>query len=164
VTRQRRPPAGPAAASRARRAPGTRLGDAGRRVEALHATPRRAHRHAVVAPPNPARRLVAMFLVVAVVFGLIAARLIVVQAADRSHYQALGIDQRVHTVTIAAERGSIFDRNGNDLAVSATRESIWADPRHIDDPRGYAQQLAPLVGMDAGELAARRSPKNHAFG
>ncbi len=163
VTRQRRPPAGPAAASRARRTPGTRLGDPGRRVEALHTTPRRAHRHAVLAPPNPARRLVGMFLVIAVVFGLIATRLIVVQAADRGHYQALGLDQRVHTVTLTAERGSIFDRNGNDLAVSASRESIWADPRHIDDPRGYAQQLSPLVGVDAETLEARLAQKNLAF-
>jgi cell division protein FtsI (penicillin-binding protein 3) len=112
---------------------------------------------------HPGRRLVGMFVVIALVFGLITVRLIDVQAADREHYRRLGLDQRVHQVTIAAERGSVFDRNGNDLAVSAQRQSVWADPRHVSDPAGYAQQLAPLLGVDAIALEARLGQKDLAF-
>jgi cell division protein FtsI (penicillin-binding protein 3) len=89
------------------------------------------------------------------IFGVIALRLVDVQAQDQDHYRQLGLDQRVRTVTLAAERGSIFDRNGNDLALSVSRSSIWADPRLIEDPATAAAQLAPLVGGDVATLTER---------
>jgi cell division protein FtsI (penicillin-binding protein 3) len=104
-----------------------------------------------------------MFLVIALVFGVIGVRLVSVQAADRGRYQQLGVGQRVHQVTIAAERGSVFDRNGNDLAVSAQRQSVWADPRHVSDPADYARALAPLIGVDAVTLEARLGQKDLSF-
>jgi cell division protein FtsI (penicillin-binding protein 3) len=96
-------------------------------------------------------------------FSLIGVRLVDLQAHDSKHYEQLGLDQRVRTVTLAAERGSIFDRNGNDLALSVSRSSIWADPRIIDDAPGYAAQLAPLVGVDAATLEGRFVQKGLAF-
>ncbi|MEX0948899.1 MAG: penicillin-binding protein 2 [Acidimicrobiia bacterium] len=97
------------------------------------------------------------------IFSLIGVRLVDLQAHDGQHYQQLGLDQRVHSVTLAAERGSIFDRNGNDLALSVSRSSIWADPRMIDDAPGYAARLAPLVGVDAATLEGRFVQKNLGF-
>ncbi len=96
-------------------------------------------------------------------FALVGVRLVDVQARDRKHYEQLGLNQRVRTVTLPAERGSIFDRNGNDLALSVSRSSVWADPRVIEDPHDYAAQLAPLVGVDAATLEARFSDKDLAF-
>lgn len=104
-----------------------------------------------------------MFVVIALVFGVIAVRLVSVQAADRGRYQVLGVDQRVHRVTVTAERGSVFDRNGNDLAVSTQRQSIWADPRHVSDPGADARRLAPIIGVDATTLEARLGQKDLAF-
>jgi len=104
-----------------------------------------------------------MFVVIALVFGVIAVRLVSVQAADRGRYQELGVGQRVHRVTVVAERGSVFDRNGNDLAVSAQRQSVWADPRHVSDPADTARRLAPVLGVDAATLEARLGQKDLAF-
>jgi hypothetical protein len=59
--------------------------------------------------------------------------------------------------------GSIFDRNGNDLAVSVARSSIWADPRVIDAPDAYATKLAPILGVDTIQLANDLGQKNRAF-
>ena len=94
----------------------------------------------------------AVFVALTIAFVLIAARLVDVQARDRAYYRQLGDDQRVRVVTLAAERGSIFDRNGNDLALSVARSSVWADPRLIKDPAAYAATLAPIVGVDAAWL------------
>lgn len=85
------------------------------------------------------------------VFLAIGARLVDLQAVDSNHYARLGLDQRVHTVKLAAERGAIFDRNGNDLAISVPQETVWADPRVISDPDGYARTLAPILGMTRSE-------------
>ncbi len=86
---------------------------------------------------------------------LIASRLVELQAFGRDHYEALALGQRVRTVTLAAERGSIFDRNGNDLALSVPQQTVYADPRLVKDPKAYAAKLAPVVGVDQAALAER---------
>lgn len=96
-------------------------------------------------------------------FALIGLRLVDVQARDRGRYTRLGLSQRVRTVTIPAQRGTIFDRNGNALAVSVDATSISADPRVIRDPAGYASKLAPILGVDAATLQARLSDRHLGF-
>jgi cell division protein FtsI (penicillin-binding protein 3) len=100
---------------------------------------------------------------VIVVYATLGARLVELQAGEGRHYRRLGLDQRVQRVALPAERGSIFDRNGNDLAVSVGRSSIWADPRQIDDPGAAAARLAPIVGADPVALAGQLGQKNRAF-
>ena len=48
-----------------------------------------------------------------------------------------------------ADRGSIFDRNGNDLAVSLPQQTIWANPSLIKHPLEVATALAGPLGLDA---------------
>jgi len=150
VSRTERPPAQPAAVARAHRAP------RGRAIRRRHG------RHAPTAA-STRRRLIGIFVAIGLVFVAIGARLVDVQARNREHYQQLGIDQRVHQVTLVPERGSIFDRNGNDLAVSVARSTIWADPRYVKDPNAAAAALAPIVGEDVTALAIRLGQKERSF-
>ncbi|MGQ0805998.1 MAG: peptidoglycan D,D-transpeptidase FtsI family protein [Actinomycetota bacterium] len=85
------------------------------------------------------------------------------QGLSRDRYSRLGLDQRLRTIELAAERGSIFDRNGNDLAVSVQQQTVWADPRVIKDPIGYAAKLAPIVGVDEPELRVKLGQNDKAF-
>jgi cell division protein FtsI (penicillin-binding protein 3) len=91
-------------------------------------------------------------------FGAIVVRLVDVQVVGGQEYAAFGVSQRFQQIDLPADRGSIFDRNGNDLAVSIPQRTIWADPRLVEDPTGTASTLAPLLGLDAEgtlELATR---------
>ena len=115
------------------------------------------------AAPRSKARLIAIFVAIALVYGVLGLRLVDVQARDSAYYQSLGIHQRVHSVALPAERGSVFDRNGNDLAVSVARSSIWADPRVIEDPDAYAVKLAPILGVDTISLANDLGQKNRSF-
>jgi len=101
--------------------------------------------------------------VVAVVFTVLALRVADVQTRSRDYFQALGEDQRQKSVTLAAERGGIFDRNGYDLALSLDRQTIFADPRFIEHPAEYAAAIAPLVGVDEVELRVKLSQPRSAF-
>jgi cell division protein FtsI (penicillin-binding protein 3) len=109
------------------------------------------------------RRLAALLVAVAVVFALIALRLVDVQTRSRARYVRLGLSQRVRTVTVAAQRGSILDRNGNQLAVSVPATTVWANPRVMPDPAFAAAKLAPLVGVDEATLQARLSDRRRGF-
>ncbi len=97
------------------------------------------------------------------VFGGITARLVQLQGFGAHRLSALGAGQRVHTVTLSAERGSMFDRNGIDLALSVPSDTVWADPRLVRDPAAYAAQLAPILGQDAGTLEAELAKPDTAF-
>jgi cell division protein FtsI (penicillin-binding protein 3) len=107
--------------------------------------------------------LIGIVLATVLAFSAIGVRLFDLQARDRSHLASLGLGQRVRTVSIPAERGNIFDRNGNILAVSVPQTTIVADPRVIEDPLVYAAKLAPIVQVDQAELEARLSNHKSAF-
>jgi cell division protein FtsI (penicillin-binding protein 3) len=114
-------------------------------------------------PGTTRRRLVALLAVLVLVFLAVGVRLVDLQAVGRDRYAQLGLDQRVRKVQLAAERGSVFDRNGHDLAASVPQQTVWANPRVVTDPAGYAAQLAPIVGVDEAALRERLAQGDKGF-
>ncbi|MGZ8735169.1 MAG: penicillin-binding transpeptidase domain-containing protein [Acidimicrobiia bacterium] len=142
----------------------------GRRASGTTRVPGAAIRRLrVVTRPKPVRaarprvRLLALLGVMGFGFVAIGVRLVDLQAISASHYTELGLEQRVRTITLPAERGAIFDRNGDELAVSVPVKTIVADPSVVPDPAGYAEKLAPLLGVDERELRRRLADHNTEF-
>ncbi len=63
--------------------------------------------------------------------------------------------QQLHTVKLAPERGTIFDRQMRPLAMSRAAESIFAAPVEILDRAMVANLLAAILGLDAEQLLGR---------
>ncbi len=103
---------------------------------------------------RPHVRLVATLLVLVLAFGAVVVRLVQVQALSGEEYAAFGVSQRFQDITLPADRGSIFDRNGNDLAVSLPQQTIWANPSLIRHPLEVAAALAGPLGLDAAGRSA----------
>jgi cell division protein FtsI (penicillin-binding protein 3) len=61
---------------------------------------------------------------------------------------------RQHTMTLQteSERGVIFDRNGEKLAVSVMADSVCADPSKVADPRATVGKLASILPIDRGAV------------
>jgi cell division protein FtsI/penicillin-binding protein 2 len=76
----------------------------------------------------------------------------VVQAADLADQ---GLTQRLVTRDLAPQRGKIFDRNGELLAMTVEAQSIWANPGQIEEPLWVAQQVGGLLGVDSEALFER---------
>lgn len=93
-----------------------------------------------------------LLLVSLLAFGMIGLRLVQIQTVSAPHLRQLAIKQRLHTIPLSAERGGVFDRNGSDLAISVTRDTIYADPKFVSDPGMYAAKLAPVIGVDETSL------------
>jgi cell division protein FtsI (penicillin-binding protein 3) len=51
-------------------------------------------------------------------------------------------------------RGYILDRRGTELAISTRVYSVVAHPKKITDPAPLSQELAPILGINPGELKA----------
>jgi cell division protein FtsI/penicillin-binding protein 2 len=65
--------------------------------------------------------------------------------------------QQLTYETVPAQRGTITDRNGIDLAVSEPAQDISATPYLVKDPLGSAQRLAPLLGQSQATVLQRLS-------
>ena len=97
--------------------------------------------------------------------GLIAWS-VIVQVAKGSKLRAYGMDQRESNITIPAARGTIFDRDGNEMAITVPALSLYADPRAVLDPAATAHVLGQMLGFDAAaesELATKLSNQKQSF-
>ncbi|MDJ0668196.1 MAG: penicillin-binding protein 2 [Desulfobacterales bacterium] len=66
--------------------------------------------------------------------------------------------QTIHTV---GKRGTIYDTQLRELAVSVESLSLAANPRQIEDRHQTARTLAPIVKMKAKTLAGKLKSKRH---
>ncbi len=63
--------------------------------------------------------------------------------------------QQQRSIEVAARRGNIYDRHGQELAMSITVDSVFAVPGEIPDPNTTASLLARVLHTDASDIAAR---------
>jgi len=95
-------------------------------------------------------------------FGALAARIGQLQLASGDKYKQLSVELAQHTIPLTAQRGSVFDRNGRDLAMSIERTTVYADPTLVTDPVGEATKLAPVLDVDREKLVRALSAKGTA--
>ena len=98
------------------------------------------------------RRTRALRVLLLVIFVAMVFRLVVVQQFSHQHYASLSSAELTQTVTVPALRGGIYDRNGEVLAESVTKQTVVADPFLIKDPTTLAGKLAPVLGIPASQL------------
>jgi cell division protein FtsI (penicillin-binding protein 3) len=80
-----------------------------------------------------------------------------------SSLRRAAVTQQVTKVTIPAERGTIEDRNGVELAISESADDLAADPYLIKDPLATAQKLAPLLGKPVTTLLTLLNRRHTGF-
>ncbi len=108
---------------------------------------------------TPVRRLVALLVIMMLGVSGIVIRLVQLQVRDASAYRTLAWDQRVRTIELPASRGSILDRNGQELALSLPAISVFARPSLLEDPKSEARAVAEALGLDQADvLADMRKP------
>lgn len=78
--------------------------------------------------------------------GVVAARLAWLQVVDGPRLAAEAEAQRTNVATLHAKRGTIYDRNGNVLAMSEECKTVYANPSQVSDPSGVADLLVELIG------------------
>ncbi len=85
-------------------------------------------------------------------FMLIVGRAVHLQVVLAPALQERADQQRQQVIQLAPQRGSIFDRNGDPLAVSLVADSLYADPARIKDPAEVAKQISPLLELSRNEI------------
>lgn len=94
------------------------------------------------------------FVVVAAWLGM-GYRLFEIQVVRADELAEQGLSQRLVTREMAPQRGKIYDRTGNLLAMTVESQSIFAVPDQVTEPLWVAQQIGGLLGVDAETLYDR---------
>jgi cell division protein FtsI (penicillin-binding protein 3) len=109
---------------------------------------------------NRWRHLTVIGIFLAMALGL-TARLIYLSVTERAFLQEQGDARSLRFETLAANRGIIFDRNGEPLAVSTPVWSVWLDPSEKTLSSADVANLARVVAMDPRELTTKISRYAH---
>ena len=110
------------------------------------------------------RRILFMLLLCGIVaFAVIAARLFQLQIVDHELYESRAIDQQLRSTTITAHRGTIYDRKGNVLAMSATADTVYISPVEIavygEDVELIANGLSEILGVTSESVIEKASDR-----
>lgn len=81
------------------------------------------------------KRIIIGFTVICIIFTLMIVRIGWVQIVKGEDYQKFATKYQTQDVPIPAKRGSIYDRNRKDLAISALTYSIWVTPGLVQSPK-----------------------------
>ncbi|SKC78856.1 stage V sporulation protein D [Maledivibacter halophilus] len=100
---------------------------------------------------NKKRLVFALFFICLVFFALII-RLGWIQIVNGEELRMLAIRQQTRDVPITARRGTIYDRNGKELATSVTKFTVWATPSEIKSKEVVAKSLANILEMEEEEV------------
>ncbi len=98
-------------------------------------------------------RLLVVGLAFVVAWAGIGYRLLDLQGTRAEALASVGFDQRIKTQPIPAPRGTIYDRDGVELAMTIDGYNVVVDPQLIEDPVVAAAVLAPFSELDAQTLA-----------
>ena len=109
-------------------------------------------------PRDPLNRLVLVLVVFCLIGVGFVGVLVDLQVVRPDDYRTWGESQRTGVRQLAAYRGSIVDRNGFVLASSTPSQQIIANPAEIVAPAETAALLAPVLGIEYGELVDRLTP------
>ena len=112
------------------------------------------------------KRLIIVLLVVALVFGYVLVHVAQLQTVDAETYMRAGTSQRTQDAVLHASRGVIFDRNGDELALSVPATTIFVNPKLVGDPAGTAAALATMLGLSPDKqqsLAVAIANKDKSF-
>ena len=84
-------------------------------------------------------------------FFPIAARLVQLTVVDYGYYTAKALNNQTRSTAVLTERGMIYDRNMNVLAVSRSVEHVYLDPQELKQARVDLEKLSRFLGERLGK-------------
>ena len=74
-----------------------------------------------------------MLIMGVLLFAILFFKLYSLQIVQHDELQAKAANQQMRSTVVTASRGTIYDRNGNVMAISATAETVFLSPMEIEE-------------------------------
>jgi cell division protein FtsI (penicillin-binding protein 3) len=88
-------------------------------------------------------------------FFVICGRLVWLQVVNYGDYTQRAAKQQQRTIEVSPVRGNIYDRRGNELAMTVNVDSVFAVPSEVPDIHSAAQVMARVLKGDSSDIEAR---------
>ncbi len=110
------------------------------------------------------RTVILMLIFGVLVFLLLLGQLYKVQISRHDELQAKALNQQTRSTEVTASRGTIYDRSGNIMAISATAETVFLSPKELNDAlndkdnpvtwtkESVAEKLAQILQINAESI------------
>ena len=104
------------------------------------------------------RTAIMMGLLGVAAFGALLLKLYNIQINQHDTLQEQAVAQQTRSTVVTASRGTIYDKNGNVLAISATAETVFVSPLEIADHKDtqdgdyIAKGLARILNVDEAAI------------
>ncbi len=100
-------------------------------------------------------RIIICLVVTVVMFAGLEVRLWNIQVVRHSPINKTAIKQFEHKIFLNPDRGKIYDRNGEQLALDINVDSVFAVPSEISSPSRTSRKLAGILGLNESSLAGK---------
>lgn len=105
------------------------------------------------------RRILVLLGAMCVLFCIIVSQLVNLQVIISGELQERAQSQWTGKSRVSARRGTITDRGGAVLAMSATAYAVSASPRQVKDPAAFARELGAIIEIDGAAVAKKVSDR-----
>ncbi len=91
-------------------------------------------------------RLSLLFYFLLICMIAVFSKLVQVQAMDGQKYEEMAVGQRITDHELTPDRGSVYDRNGEILALSIEMDTVFATPYQVKKKWKSAVSIATILG------------------
>jgi len=116
-----------------------------------------------VKPAATNRRIVLLAGVFVALLAVALGRAVWLQAVKGPELAAMALLQHRETVVVPAARGTIFDRNGEPLAIGEQATTVYANPRQVDRPRDLTLAAGKALGVEPGIVYPQLVDRSRGF-
>ena len=100
-------------------------------------------------------RFVFLLVLIGLLLLAVAVRVVWIQGFAAPAYAVKASEQRMRKIELSPRRGTIYDREGEPLAVSIDAPTVYAAPNAITDKDGTAKALASVLGGNPADYRAK---------
>jgi cell division protein FtsI (penicillin-binding protein 3) len=106
-----------------------------------------------------AKRVYAVGAIFACLFGILGSRAIAFHIKDNENLERVALRQYRTAVRDSSRRGKILDAAGREMAIDVTAESIFANPKEIENPVMASEKLSSALEVKRSKLLDKLTSK-----
>ena len=100
-----------------------------------------------------------IFIVFIIFYFLLIYRLYNIQVLQQGKYKELARQEHLTSLSIDGERGNIYDRNLNKLALNVPTKSLFAIPFKIKNPLDAARKISSILNLKSDDVFDKLTQK-----
>lgn len=106
---------------------------------------------------KPRWRVFIIASLIIALFAMVSVKALELQVLDRERAFKIARKQHHGTSTLLPRRGTIYDRNGKELAINVDVKSVYANPKNIKNPKETAKLISDKLSLPEKKIETRVS-------